>query len=99
MFVHALTHPHAHALLHTAAFIHKNSDTVSLLISPRWLRLHLYLPLFVICLLYYDPPLSLASLVPRSVGLLFTLGLPDMISMKTCSGGHALSVLPGTLIV
>lgn len=55
---------------------------------------------FVICLLYdSSSTLSPSSLIPRSLTLLFTLGFPDMISMKTCSSGHALPVLPGTLIV
>lgn len=88
---------------HTKDFTHKHchSNTLSLLIYPRWLSLHLAPPLyFFICLLYYSSSsLSLSSLIPRSVRLLFTLGFPDMISMKTCSSSHALPVLPSTLIV
>lgn len=63
---------------------------LSLLAQPPSLS---SLALFIYLLYYFSSSLSLSSLIPRSVRLLFTLGFPDMISMKTCSSGHALPVL------
>lgn len=95
MLAHACTHrpkfcTYKHCLEHAELFIYLSWN--SLPVSPPFF--------FFICLLYYFcSSLSLSSPIPRSVRLLFTLEFPDMISMKTCSSGHALPVLPSTLIV
>lgn len=83
--------------IHTQTLSFRNTEPayLSQVAQPSFLS-----SLTLFCLLYYfSSSLSLSTLFPRSVRLLFTLGFPDMISMKPCSSGLALPVLPSTLIV
>lgn len=88
LHMHARTGQSFHT--QTLSLEHIERVYLSLLAQPPSLS---SLALFIYLLYYFSASLSLSSLIPRSVRLLFTLGFPDMISMKTCSSGHALPVL------
>lgn len=81
----------------THAYTHKKKQTEPAYLSQlaHSSRLLFCSRLVVYCTTF-SFSLSVSSLISRSVWVLFTLGFPDMISMKFCSSDHALPVLPGT---
>lgn len=70
-------------------FLHTNTVT-----QIHWGYLSIPAGLPCISILLSTVVLTYFLSLTRSVRPLFTLGFPDMISMKTCSSGHALPVVP-----